>query len=375
MKNHNSINIGFIGDVAFTGIFSKVLIENREVFDNSVKKILNSNDFNVINLEGPLSDGTYTKKGIKVTNPPKAAEILIQNKCNIFNLANNHILDLGKIGLDSTLNLANNVGARAFGLNTINQFGGKTIYIEKNNIKIALVGVLQHYSAYNENDEIIFTNVNDDLVRKEIITAKKNADYVVLNYHGFEEYTFLPIPYKKTLLRKYIDYGADIIIAHHPHVVQGYEKLDDKLIFYSLGNFIFDIPQHTSRKGTDSSIILNINFTKNQIKFTPHFIDVDKNKGKLNVVKKNLSTDNFQKILDYDFKQKWMKECNRLLFVDSEIPLKSNMENDNLLIKKLKYYNRLFRLMKSYYKGKEAYRPILKSALIYKLTNFKIKNN
>ena len=70
-----------------------------------------------------------------------------------------------------------------------------------------------------------------------------------------------------------------------------------------------------------------------------------------------------------------MKECNRLLFVDSEIPLKSNMENNNLLIKKLKYYNRLFRLMKSYYKGKEAYRPILKSALIYKLTNFKIKNN
>lgn len=372
MKKDSSINIGFIGDVAFTGIFSKALLENREVFDSSVKKILRSNDFNVINLEGPLSEGLFTKKGIKVTNPPKAAEVLIQNKCNIFNLANNHILDLGKKGLDSTLKLSKNIGARAFGLNAVNQFGGRTIYIEKNNIKIALIGVLQHYKAYHENDEIIFTNVNDELIREEIITAKKKSDYIVLNYHGFEEYTFLPIPYKKTLLRKYLDFGADIIIAHHPHVVQGFEKFDNKLIFYSLGNFIFDIPQHTSRKGTDSSIIINVNFTKNQIKFTPHFIDIDKNKGMLNVVKKNLSADNFQKIIDYDFKQKWMKECNRLLFVDSKKTLKSNMQNDSLLIKNLKYYNRLLRLMKSYFKGKEAYRPILKSALAYKLSKFKI---
>ena len=62
-----------------------------------------------------------------------------------------------------------------------------------------------------------------------------------------------------------------------------------------------------------------------------------------------------------------MQECHRFLLFYSVRFLKSNMENDNIFIKKLKYFNWLFRLIKSYYKGKEAYRPILKSALRYKL--------
>ena len=59
-------------------------------------------------------------------------------------------------------------------------------------------------------------------------------------YHGGDEFFHVPMPYIRKQLKGYLDWGCDIVVAHHPHVVQGYEMLGKKAIFYSLGNFIFD---------------------------------------------------------------------------------------------------------------------------------------
>jgi poly-gamma-glutamate synthesis protein (capsule biosynthesis protein) len=371
----DKINIGFVGDVAFTGIFKTKINEDFNIFDSSVKKILKDNDYNVINLEGPVYEGIFKKKGIEVSSPTKSIKYLLDNNLNVFNLANNHILDYSELGLTSTLEKSKFHGALTFGLNSTNQYGSKTIFIEKGNIKIALIGLLQSYKSLPENDKFIFTNKNLELVKNEIEYAKKKSDHVVLNYHGFEEYTFLPIPIKKQILRKYIDFGVDVIIGHHPHVVQGFQNISDKLIFYSLGNFVFDIPQHDTRKGTDSSVILSLCFTKNKISYDFKFINIDKVKGTLNLVKKNIASKYFVEINKKKYYKNWLYECNRLLFVDSQVFLKLNLNSNLNFIRKLKYYNRYLRLIKSYYKGKEAYRPILFSALRYKLLNILSKFN
>ena len=75
-------------------------------------------------------------------------------------------------------------------------------------------------------------------------------------------------------LKKLLSFGADIIVAHHPHTVQGYEKINNKMIFYSLGNFIFDTDFQRAQKGTDKGIVLKIEFTKDEFSNTKKVKDL-----------------------------------------------------------------------------------------------------
>ena len=107
----------------------------------------------------------------------------------------------------------------------------------------------------SKNTEGVFCDIYEDHIRSKIIKAKTKCDWLILNYHGGEEYTRYPMPKKRSKLKKYLNYGVDVIIGHHPHVVQGIEKIDNKFIFYSLGNFIFDIKQQRDKKYINDSVL------------------------------------------------------------------------------------------------------------------------
>jgi poly-gamma-glutamate synthesis protein (capsule biosynthesis protein) len=94
---------------------------------------------------------------------------------------------------------------------------------------------------------------------------KNSYDFLVIFLHAGHEFTSTPSPRIRAACRGLIDAGADAVIAHHPHVIQGIEKYRQGLISYSLGNLVFDTPYVSAYKNTDLGYLLRIGISKHKI--------------------------------------------------------------------------------------------------------------
>ena len=183
-----------------------------------------------VNLEGPFANfRRQTSKSIAFRFDPALIPTLKKYNFSIFDLANNHTLDMGKTGFQESkdnLTKANlTFYGDGYGISddalTIKQIG---------DFKIAFIGL---------NDT--FYPLPTDKIINLIKQAKKTSEFAIVSIHWGEEYKFLKSNKRQQkLARDMVDAGADIIIGHHPHVVQEMEIYHNKPIFYSLGNFIFD---------------------------------------------------------------------------------------------------------------------------------------
>ncbi|MGI6314756.1 MAG: CapA family protein [Patescibacteria group bacterium] len=186
-------------------------------------------DFRIANLEGPVTDNRsiVSPSNLSFTFSPNYLESL-KNNFEIVNLGNNHTNNFGRDGLKQTREYLDQTGIKYFG-DPYNTSSSLSLVIEKNDIKIDLIGFNQLAGA------------GFDKVLTEIKNLRPQVDYLIaLPHWGIEYNNVNPGQVQKTQARQIVDAGADIIIAGHPHVIQPIEKYNDKLIFYSLGNFIFD---------------------------------------------------------------------------------------------------------------------------------------
>ena len=111
-----------------------------------------------------------------------------------------------------------------------------------------------------------------DIIESAIKQAKANNRWCVVIAHDGEEFTSLPMPYTRDRYIKYLEFGADIVVAHHPHVPMNYELFDNnKAIFYSLGNFIFDTDYQRSQFNTEKGVLLKLIFTDSCFSVPIHF--------------------------------------------------------------------------------------------------------
>ena len=94
--------------------------------------------------------------------------------------------------------------------------------------------------------------------------------------HGGEEFTSLPSPYTRDRYHKYLEMGADIVVSHHPHVPMNYEKVGEKIIFYSLGNFIFDTDYQRVQFNTEIGLLVKLKFTKDNYDWEAFGIRIDR---------------------------------------------------------------------------------------------------
>jgi poly-gamma-glutamate synthesis protein (capsule biosynthesis protein) len=108
-----------------------------------------------------------------------------------------------------------------------------------------------------------------DAIQKTIDDIKTQCRWCIVVAHAGEEFTPLPSPYTRERYHKYLEMGADIVISHHPHVPMNYETVGDKIIFYSLGNFIFDTDYQRSQYNTDIGVIVKLNFTETNFTWEP----------------------------------------------------------------------------------------------------------
>ena len=223
-------------------------------------------DFVVVNIECPVTEirSPLTKKYIFRGDPAMLPEL---KKSGITHgiLANNHSYDQGRDGLVSTAENLSAAGITPVGYGVNQREACDPILLEKNGMKVALFSsVLFGLEAwmYLENKPGMCQASIDDLVSRIENFKKENpGTAVVLTLHWGDEYVFVPQIIQKTQARRLIRAGADAIIGHHPHVVQQFEWVEGKPVFYSLGNLLFDNANPITRQG----ILVKLTFTDDKI--------------------------------------------------------------------------------------------------------------
>jgi gamma-polyglutamate biosynthesis protein CapA len=216
-------NVGVAIDKnGFDYLFEK--LDSQGVFDGY--------DLVSANLEGAVTNGGEhyaPKMAYDFAFDPELVLKLKEYNFNFFNLSNNHLGDQGVNGVNETRRNLDELGFDYSGCREKNIGECSSKIINVNNKKIGMVG---------------FTMVYGELDRKQMVNIIKDtassSELVVVNIHFGVEYEHEFRSLQQSVAYDLIDAGADVIIGHHPHVVQGIEVYRNKPIFYSLGNFIFD---------------------------------------------------------------------------------------------------------------------------------------
>ena len=202
-------------------------------FLKNVKDIFENDDLTIVNFEGTLStNGSRAEKQFAFRGDPEYVNILTSSSVEAANLANNHTKDYGMTAFEDTKQILRENNIHAFeGVDT-------TVY-EVNGIKVGLIGI----NVLNDTHRGLFDEAMEDVKLKE-------PDLIVVSFHWGVERATSPSEIQKEYAYKAIDNGADLVIGHHPHVLQGIEKYNGKYILYSLGNFCFGGNKNSSDKDT-----------------------------------------------------------------------------------------------------------------------------
>ena len=223
-------------------------------------EILKSGDIVIGNLETPLTDKGIRFKNKKYTfkAPIATADALKEAGFTHMSLANNHMMDYGATGLNSTLAALGGAGLNFAGAG-VNIKKARTISISKiKGKKIAFLSYSKTYPLefYARRKRAGTTPGYRKFITSDLKKARIDADIVIVAFHWGGEKLEHPRRYQKELAHLSIDSGADIVIGHHPHVLQGIERYKDGVIFYSLGNFAFGSYSPSSRKSIIAKVVL-----------------------------------------------------------------------------------------------------------------------
>lgn len=247
----------FVGDTMM-GRYVRTLINkngHNYPFAKLPENFFTGYDLIVANLEGPITDRYITGGTSMIFGfPVDTAEILKGKNIGLVSLANNHILDRGAEGYTETTTALSDAGIDYVGHFNIEDAEHSLRYKEINGLKLAFIAV--HDAT---------RRLNEEAVKNLIKEADANSDYVIVMPHWGIEYKTTAGTRQTQLAHDWIDSGADLIVGHHPHVVQNIEEYNGKTIFYSLGNFIFD--QYWSAE-TQKELAVVININKESISYS-----------------------------------------------------------------------------------------------------------
>ena len=205
------ISIICVGDINLN-------FEEELKFEKEIINIFEKGDIRFGNLETVVSDkeGSIKEKAVNFKANSQKLELLSPLKFNILNIANNHILDFGEDLKKDTKNNILKYGINVIGEN-LDSYDIKIMNIK--NKKIGFIGIQ------------FFDQKKSSVLNKQIKDLKGKVDYVILSIHWGEEICLSPTVKQRKWGHQLIDNGVDIIIGHHPHVLQGIEKYKMVLLF------------------------------------------------------------------------------------------------------------------------------------------------
>lgn len=244
----------FLGDI----YSDKVLSPNW--VSNEIHSIVSKHDVLSCNFEGPqcnIDNRKINKIGPKIKQHLSVLKTCRELGIKLFNIGNNHIFDCGSKGLSITIKKILLSGGSTSGASSLSS----KVYVP-HTIKEKKI-TIDFYSGCEADQGVVSSNqnkpgvawINDPLLDISVLKSKAKKHFVIIQAHAGEEIS-LPLPEWRARYRHLIDLGADLIVGHHPHQPQGWEKYHGKYIYYSLGNFYFD---HADIKQPSSGYMLSIN--------------------------------------------------------------------------------------------------------------------
>lgn len=198
--------------------------QGADYFFQNVRPILEADDLSIVNMEGTLTESTernWEKFAFK--GSPDFVNILSGSSVEASNIANNHSHDYGDQSFEDTKATLKEAGITPFGYDD-------TAVVTVKGVKVGLVGIYE---------------LNDHLERKQQLkdniaqVRRDGADLIIVVFHWGNERETVPDSNQMTLGHLAVDYGADLVVGHHPHVLQGIEEYRGRYIVYSLANFCF----------------------------------------------------------------------------------------------------------------------------------------
>ena len=255
-KLHSEITTSYFsvafGEKKIEGTFNQkvktVLLVGDIMLDREVENLINQNsiyypfqnishflrgiDIVFGNLEGPVVENPpqFPDDSLKFAFTPEVIKGASWSHFNLFSLSNNHTPDMEKEGLEETKEWL-----KKYGVN----FVGDPLSGSSDNLNSSFSRDDITFLAFNQI--FPFMDKEEEIIKTIKMVKSSNPDnFLIVSMHWGEEYKLINSPIQQSLARRIIEAGADLIIGHHPHVVQNIEKYQGKLILYSLGNFIFD---------------------------------------------------------------------------------------------------------------------------------------
>jgi poly-gamma-glutamate synthesis protein (capsule biosynthesis protein) len=221
---------------------------------------LQQGDLAIGNLEAPLTSRgqEFRDKRFRFRADPAAATALREAGFTVLTLANNHILDYGYDGLQDTTDLLDRNGILHAG-------AGETLEAARRAAIFTVKGKQLAFLAYSLTLPKEFYASGSrpgtapgypSFFTDDIAKARQTADYVIVSFHWGTERAEQPHSRQIAAAHRAIDAGADVVLGHHPHVLQGIERYKDGVILYSLGNFAFGSLSPSSRQSVIARITL-----------------------------------------------------------------------------------------------------------------------
>jgi poly-gamma-glutamate capsule biosynthesis protein CapA/YwtB (metallophosphatase superfamily) len=264
------LTLAAAGDCMFDrGVRAVCAERGREWPLSAVRDIMAAADVAFLNLETSIARGgaRLPGKGIWFRSAPEFAQELADAGIDVVTLANNHVLDYDDPAFDETLSNLSAAGIDVCG-------GGKNMAEARRPAVLSANGISVAFLGYSEFADIYWSVARPkrfvageagpgispwdrEAIVEDIRRAKRLADHVVVSFHWGDEYVSMPADRQVQLAHAAIDAGASVVHGHHPHVLQPVEVYHGGVIFYSLGNFVFD----QKKPATVESMIAHVTFS------------------------------------------------------------------------------------------------------------------
>ena len=278
------------------------------ICSEEVSSYIRDSDIAIANFEAPVhSNGkSIEKSGGHHSQVKNTLKGLKTHGFDTLCLANNHIMDYGEVGLKETLEEAKKNNLKVIGAGLCFDDAYKPLIVEKDGLKIGIInageaqfGALDYYTC---SDKSGYAWINHSKIDSIVKSLKEKCDYIIFNAHCGLENVSVPQLEWRLRYKQLCDIGVDVLIGTHPHVPQGYEKYNDSIIFYSLGNFYFDSKNFEDKTDNSYSVVIHLGKEKFSYEFLYHSkslnsnkVVIDKEKAKVNIEGLNAQlTDNYE---------------------------------------------------------------------------------
>ena len=276
-----TFSLSVIGDIMchntqYNDAFENGIYDFSYVFDDIREKLTNS-DFAVGNLETTFAGANRGYSSYPEFNSPESLAIAIKEAgIDLVSTANNHSLDSGYSGIESTIDYVDQVGLLHTGTYKSVESQNQTTIAEIKGLKVAFLSFTYGTNGIPipSGKEYCINLIDDNFIIDRLNLAKQSEpDIICVFMHWGEEYELTPNSEQIRLANLLFDNGANIILGSHPHVLQKMENTDKGFVIYSLGNFV----SGQVKENTRDSIILDLTITKkgtgevivNSAKYTP----------------------------------------------------------------------------------------------------------